>query len=151
MWAASSISGRAPRALPPAVTNFGSARISVSGVRADAPLGFRTPASGATLPTFRAPEPMPRDDPPSFLPVAVPRAGRSRTTRFRHLFARAPLPVDANHPRPPAAGLYVDAENLPGGVQARRLIARTLDDWPSGLPPVRTLSVYVPADKMNAP
>lgn len=92
---------------------------------------------------------MPADDPPSSLPVPVPapRVGRSPIARIRRLFARAPLPVDAKHPRPPATGLYVDAENLPGGVQARRLIARILDDWPSDLPPVRTLSVYVPADK----
>ena len=88
---------------------------------------------------------MPADDPPTFLPVAV--AGRSPIARIRQLFARAPLPVDTKHPRPPAAGLYVDAENLPGDVQARRLIARVLDDWPSNRPPVRTLTVYVPADK----
>ena len=55
---------------------------------------------------------MPADDPPTFLPVAVPaaRAGRSPIARIRQLFARAPLPVDTKLPRPPAAGLYVDAE-----------------------------------------
>ena len=92
---------------------------------------------------------MPADDPPTFLPAAVPapRAGRSPIARMRRLFARAPLRADAKRPRPPAAGLYVDAENLPGDVQARRLIARILDDWPSDRPHVRTLSVYVPADK----
>ena len=117
----------------------------------NAPLGFRTPAPVATLPIFRAPadQPMPADDPPAFLPVAVPapRAGRSPITHVRQLFARAPLSVATKHPRPPAAGLYVDAENLPGDIQARRLIARILDDWPADRPPVRTLSVYVPADK----
>ena len=105
--------------------------------------------NGRYTASFSTYQPMPADDPPSFLPVAVPapRAGRSPITRIRRLFARAPLPVDTNNPRPPAAGLYVDGENLPGGVPARRLIARILDDWPSDRPPVRTLSVYVPADK----
>ena len=92
---------------------------------------------------------MPADDPPTFLPVAVPapRAARSPITRIRRLFARVPLPVDANLPRPPGTGLYVDGENMPGGDPARRLITRILDDWPADRPPVRTLSVYVPADK----
>lgn len=85
--------------------------------------------------------------PPSFLPVPAPRAERSPTVWLRRLFHRPLRPVHAEPLRQPAAGLYVDAENLPGSVAARRVIARLLDDWPSDRPPVRALSVYVPADK----
>ena len=88
-------------------------------------------------------------DPPSLLPVPIAAggAGRSLTRRIRSLFAPAPRPGDGRPPGPPASGLYVDAENLPGSVPARRMISRLLDDWPSHRPPVGTLCVYVPADK----
>ena len=92
---------------------------------------------------------MPADDPPSYLPVPLPApaARRPLAARIRSVFSRAPRPVDGVRPSPPVTGLYVDAENLPGMVPARRLIASLLDDWPSNRPPVRTLCVYVPADK----
>ena len=69
---------------------------------------------------------MPPDEPLSLLPVPAPRADRSLTARLRDLISLVPRPV--------AASLYVDGENLPENVPARRLIAQILDDWPTDRP-----------------
>ena len=64
--------------------------------------------------------------PPSFLPVPPPRAERSPTVWLRRLFHRPLRPIHAEPFRQPAAGLYVDAENLPGSVPARRVTPATV-------------------------
>lgn len=93
------------------------------------------------------------------------------TTDKRHLhFDRLPVPAGSLHrPRSgpagrlvdllrgipatgpvratPASGLYVDIENLPGTLNARRIVHAVLDHWPDGRPALRTLRIYAPADK----
>ena len=44
-------------------------------------------------------------------------------------------------------GLYVDIENLPGTLNARRILDAALEQWPEDHPPVRALRVYARADK----
>lgn len=142
------------RAFPPAVTNFGYAKVSDSGERPERP--SRLPPAGNRRYThpISAHQQMPADDPPSFLPVPALQLAldtrRSVTARLRSLFPllpRAPRSAGTERLRSPAAGLYVDGENLPGDVPARRLITQILDDWPSDRPPLRMLSAYVPANK----
>ena len=50
-------------------------------------------------------------------------------------------------PPPRTAGVYVDIENLKNPEHARAVIETVVRDWPEGLPPVRRLYLYVPADK----
>ena len=93
---------------------------------------------------------MPDEDllPPRRLPVPAPRAGTSAALDpLRRLFHRtAPAETPAIQ-RTPAAGLYVDIENLPGAIHAQRLIDTVLREWPTDRPPVQSLCLYSPAEK----
>lgn len=81
----------------------------------------------------------------ALLPVAVaptrPRAGPA--ARLANLLRPAPVPG----PVQAASGLYVDIENLPGTLNARRILDAVLGQWPEDRPALRTLRIYAPADK----
>lgn len=50
-------------------------------------------------------------------------------------------------PPPRVTGVYVDIENLKGAGHARTVVETVIRDWRDGLPPVRRLGLYAPADK----
>ncbi len=63
-------------------------------------------------------------------------ARREKQTRANHLL-----------PPPRSAGVYVDIENLKNAEHGRATIETVVRDWPDGLPPLRRLYLYTPADK----
>lgn len=60
-----------------------------------------------------------------------------------------PAPADGLLPSPRSAGVYVDIENLKDAEHARTAMETVVSDWPAGLPPVRRLRLYAPADKVG--
>ncbi len=73
------------------------------------------------------------------------RGGIARVFRFRS--RREQTRADLLLPPPSGAGVYVDIENLKNAEHARTVIGTVVQDWPEGLPPVRRLHLYAPADK----
>ena len=80
---------------------------------------------------------------------------RNDATSPRHcqatIWPRSPPSKAGSHnpmlPPPKTAGVYVDIENLGDAQHARAVIESVIRDWPDGLPSVRRLSLYAPADK----
>ena len=83
------------------------------------------------------------------LPVPVAPSRRPRAgLAARLLNLRRPVPSAAStRSASTSSGLYVDIENLPGTINARRIVDAVLDQWPVDRPAVRALRVYAPADK----
>ena len=82
----------------------------------------------------------------SFLPLARLRRSprESDAAQDRRSGATA---ANALLPAPVRAGLYVDVENLSDAPHSQRVVEAVLKQWPDERPPVRQLSLYVPAQR----